>query len=193
MKFQHNSKFDVNKNTYEYVKQYKQQLLENLAKLFDDINIKYVISHGNLIEYLRGSPIYHDDDIDLRININDYDKIKNYFNKNNNKLEKYNLKFDERILSHYENVFKFNGSQCWLIKFNNKYNITEYKMDIHADIVLNKVGSNFWLNYDINYNDLQKIKYYNVSVYIPNKKDCEKVLITQYGKKWIIPEFNYII
>ena len=49
--FQHNKDVAITEESYKYVRKYKKQLLTNLNKLLSDIEIKYVISHGNLIEY----------------------------------------------------------------------------------------------------------------------------------------------
>ena len=55
--FEHNSNISVNTDTFKYVFRVKQQLLYNLNSLLNDLNVKYVISHGNLIEYKRKNNI----------------------------------------------------------------------------------------------------------------------------------------
>ena len=72
--FQHNKNVQITDQTYTYVYKYKQELLKQLTKLLDDLGIEFVISHGNLIEYERQSPIYHDDDLDLRFNVEQFDR-----------------------------------------------------------------------------------------------------------------------
>ena len=51
--FQHNKKTIITKESYTYVSDVKQQLLYNIVKLLNKLNIKYVLSHGNLIEFVR--------------------------------------------------------------------------------------------------------------------------------------------
>ena len=111
--FQHNKKIMVNKESYKYVYQVRQQILNNIDKLLNKLNIKYVISHGNLIEYTRGKKIYHDDDIDIRMDINDLDKWISYC-KNLNSLYDYdyNLKYDNRIFN-WRSIF---SNLCWMEK-----------------------------------------------------------------------------
>ena len=188
-RYQHNFKVKVNKQSYEYVTQYRHQLLSNIAKLLDNLDIKYVISHGNLIEYVRGKPIYHDDDIDLRFDINDFWKWERYCKNLNNLLDyKYNLKYDHRIFDTKKQLY--NGIQVKLIEFINTNNIKEFNMDIHCDLVASNVGSKIWKDYNIDYSNIRKIKYLGVNTYAPSHHDYDYVLKKEYGKKYMIP--NYI-
>lgn len=184
MNFQHN-KLKITKESYTYVFEYKQQLLYSITKLLNDLGIKFVISHGNLIEFTRNKPIYHDDDLDIRFNKNDFYKWENFCNNNNKILPKYNLKFDHRFKDFHKQIY--NGIQCRLIKFYNKNNINEYEMNLHCDLVANIVGNKFWPDYNINYNSLRKIKYLSVETFAPSIKDTHKVLSKQYGN-YLIPD-----
>ena len=193
MRFQHNNNIIVTPISYNYVKEYKKQLIFNITKLLNDLNIKFVIGHGNLLEYERGLPIHHDDDLDIRMDIKDFPKWEN-FCKKSNKETKYNLLFDSRFKKMKSQ--KYNGIQCRLIKFNNKKNIKEFKMDIHCDLVASTVGTDFWLDYNINNSDLRKIKYLDVNTYAPNKDDTKRVLTIRkpgggsgggYGKNYLKP------
>jgi len=171
---------------------YKKQLLYNITKLLDKLNIQFVISHGNLIEYERQKPIYHDDDLDIRMNVNDLEKWSKFCNENDMILPEYNLKFDGRFKK--INLQLINGIQCRLIHFYNKYKIPVYKMNIHCDLVANIVSSKFWMNYNIDYNNLRKIVYLGVNTYAPNKNDTIKVLQDQYGKDYLIPDnINHLL
>ena len=185
MYFQHNS-IIVTKDSFQYLFEYKKQLLSNITKLLNDNQIKYVISHGNLLEFTRKKIIQHDDDLDIRFDINDLPKWEHFCLNNNDKVTKYNLIFDHRF--HNINSQQYNGIQCRLINFNNKNKINTYNMDIHVDLVLNKVGIAFWKDYDIDFNNLRKIKYLGVETYGPNNHDTHKVLVISYGKNYIIPE-----
>ena len=76
--FQHNRK-NISFDTYIYTFLYKQQLLKNITLLLESLNIKFVISHGNLIEYERKKYIFHDDDLDIRFDVRDQHKLFLYF------------------------------------------------------------------------------------------------------------------
>lgn len=188
MKFQHNTEFSVNNETYKYVYEYKKQLLFNITNLLNDCEIKFVISHGNLIEYERKQPIYHDDDLDIRFDMNDLPKWKHFCNNNDIVLHKYNLILDDRLKNIEKQ--KYDGIQCRLIKFDNQHNIKEYKMDIHSDLVMNIVESDFWKDYKINFNNLRKIIYLDVETYAPSSDDAIKVLTLEYGPTYLIPDIK---
>lgn len=67
-------------------------------------------------------------------------------------------------------------------------------MNIHCDLVANIVSSTFWMNYNIDYNNLRKIVYLGVNTYAPNKNDTIKVLQDQYGKDYLIPDnINHLL
>jgi len=184
--YQHNNTVIINKQTYTYVYQYKKQLLSNITRLLNDLQIKFVIAHGNLIEYERGKPIVHDDDIDIRINKNDFYKWKVFCKNNSLHVDNYNLKFDDRLKN--INKQEFDGIQCQLIKFINNNNIEEYKnIDIHCDLVMNNVFNKFWPDYNINFNNLRSISYLDVKTFAPSVDDTYNVLSSQYGKHYLIP------
>jgi len=188
--FQHNNKIQITRETYNYVYNYKKQLVENITKLLNDLGIKFVVAHGNLIEIERKKPIYHDDDIDIRFNINDIDKWKAYI-INNKDSKNYNLVFDDRLKNIKKQ--KYDGIQVGLYKFKNEKNIKEFpEMDIHLDLVGNIVENKFWMDYNIDYNNLRKVKFMDIQTTIPSKKDTKMVLSKQYGENYIIPNKIYI-
>ena len=82
--FQHNKQYEINESTYLYVYNYKKQLLQNIDKLLELLNIKYYVSYGNLLELVRGKPIYQDDDLDIIFDINDLNKWYKFCENNNN-------------------------------------------------------------------------------------------------------------
>ena len=50
-----------------------------LTALLTELDIKHVIAHGNLIEFERaGRPNYHDDDLDIRFDVADFDKWERF-------------------------------------------------------------------------------------------------------------------
>jgi hypothetical protein len=48
-----------------------------------------------------------------------------------------------------------------------------------------------WIEYDIDFDDLQKILYLDIETYIPNTIDTDKVLSKEYGKNYLIPYPKY--
>ena len=187
MRFKQNDHITVTPHVYYYVREYKRQLVFFITKLLDDLNIKFVISHGNLIEYERGSPIHHDDDVDIRMNIKDCYKWVTFCEENNNATN-YNLVFDSRFKNKGLSSQQYDGIQCRLITFINKQKIKEYKMDMHCDLVASIVECKWiWPDYNIDYSDLRKINYLGVETYAPNKNDTKRVLIRDYGINYLIP------
>jgi hypothetical protein len=132
-------------------------------KLFNDLDIKIFICYGNLIEYERNSPIYHDDDIDMIFDVQSFPKWIQFCNENNRNLEKYNLKFDDRWK--YEKKQKNNGIEARLIDYKCPDNLKEFKtMDINTDLIASQVDKkNIWPDWNP---DLTK--HYNKNYLIPN-------------------------
>jgi hypothetical protein len=188
--FQHNRTIKINENSYTYVKSYKSEMLKNLAQLFSDINVRYVISHGNLLEYERGQPIFQDDDLDIRACKLDIKKWESYCKVPSNQTNpKYNIRFDNRF--HNIDRQKHNGIQCWLINFHFKDATEAFKkMNIHADIVFDSVTSKQWMDYAIDWEGLEEITYMDTTTYVPKKEDRVRLLKLNYGGKYIIPHKN---
>jgi hypothetical protein len=193
MHYQHNKNIIITKNNYEYVREYKKQLLNNITLLLNDLDIKFVISHGNLIEYIRGEPIYHDDDIDIRFFHGDIYKWEKYcYELHEIYDKKYNLEYDNRI-KNFDNQ-KYNEIQISLINFHNFKNINIYPdIKIHADLVSSRVISDFWMNYEIDYDNLEYINYLDyldIKTCAPNRDNSFKILSQQYSNNFIILNIN---
>ena len=185
--FQHNSKYKITFESYKYVKNYKKELIRNITNLLNDLNIKFSIADGLLLEYHRGKPIYQDDDVDIRFDNNDFHKWENFCNKNNKKLDKYNLIFDDRFTNIKQQ--KINGIQCSLINFKGD---SKYKnLKVLVDLVSSNVENKFWVDFNINFNNLRKVKIYDVETFIPSKEDTIKYLKFFYGSDYIIPLCSY--
>lgn len=185
--FQHNSNYMITIESYKYIEAYKKELLKNVTKLMNDLNIKFSISDGLLLQYTRGKPILEDDDIDIRFDKNDFKKWEDFCNKNNKKLDKYNLIFDDRFTNIKQQ--KINGIQCSLINFNGN---SKYKnINILVDLVSSNVENKFWADFNINFNNLRKVKIYNVETFIPSKEDATEYLKFTYGPNYIIPLCSY--
>lgn len=192
--FQHNSKIDITYDSYIYVTEYKRQLIRNITKLFDDLDIKFVISSANLIEYIRGKPIFSDDDLDIRFDIKDIDKWRAYCSDIKNiDNHKYGLVFDER----FDKIDKqlYNGIQARLKNFENINLIKTYpEMDIHMDVVDNTISlGSVWYPYDIDFSKIRKIKYLGVDTYAPSKKDSHRILSKEYADDYRIPRHKSVI
>ena len=140
------------------------------------------------MEYERGSPIYQDDDIDIRFDVNDLEKWKKYVaslkfgcDKENNL--KIILKINLYIISNKLYLIR-------LIQFNydKKINI---KFRIFCDFIPNNINRGSFGRYNVFHKELRKIKYLGVDTYAPNQELTEKVLKDEYGKNYLIPKYNY--
>ena len=189
MKFYfHNSKVQVTKYSYAYVYEYKRQLMSNLAKFLSDLKVNYVISHGNLIEYERGRLIYHDDDIDIRIDRNDIPNV------NFSLLSKYNLKLVESdYINHVRRMGFIQKKICYwhhinLVEFKSRISLPN--MTIFADLVCNRTNTIPWNEYDINYRNIREIVYMETKTFAPSKEDTLRLLEKEYGENWITPNYE---
>ncbi len=191
--YQHNKNIIITKENYNYVYEYKKQLLSCITKLLNDINVKFVIGHGNLLEYTRGSPIYHDDDIDIRYNYEDENKLLEYLNQNNYNGLNYNLNIHKGTTMHIRRLTKNSYFfQIHLNKFENKLNINTYNMSINLDLCSNLNRDRTFPGYDINFNNIRKIKLYEIDTYAPSIEDTHKVLSMEY-RKYNIPISNFTL
>ncbi len=188
--FQHNKTHQITDQTYTYVYKYKQELLKQMTKLLDDLGIEFVISHGNLIEYERKSPIYHDDDLDLRFNTKHFDKWMEWCRKQPSvKIKQYNLKFDARLFDGRKQLA--NGIQVNVMKEPTTSYIACNIMDVHADLVASHVKDSFWTDYDIDFSKRRQITYMGVKTWAPSKEDTARILSNEYGRNYIIPQRPY--
>jgi len=189
-KLQHNQK-KITYDIYSYVFLYKKQLIKNITLLLNSLNIKFVIAHGNLIEFERGEYIFRDDDIDIRFDHRDFDKWELFCSEPSNN-NKYNLNFDFRFSDIKQQ--KKNGIQCGLINFENFYNNKEFpELDIHLDLVSSNLKSEVWIKYNIDFDNIRKIKYLDVDTYAPSISDTKMILQKEYGKKYLIPKYKTVI
>lgn len=186
--FQHNPNIKITKKSLRYTQEYKKQLLSCISKLLFDLDIKFTISHGNLLEHIRGKLIQHDDDIDIRFNIGDFDKWIKFCNScQSSSLQKYNLYFDDRF--HDAKTQIHNGIQCRLIRFNKQRRMKTFKkMDIHCDLVCNIVHHPLWNVYDIDFSKVQKVFYLGVETSTPSHDDSVYILKKQYGENYLTPD-----
>lgn len=189
MSYQHNTDILITDKTFTYVQSYKKQLLQCMSKLLFDLDIKFTIAHGVLLEYARGKHIQHDDDIDIRFNVGDVEKWRIFCDKavkDSSLLEKYNLTFDPRIGNIKAQIY--NGIQCWLIEFDNSENIETFEMKIIGDLVCNIVGHKLWNVYDIDFSKTQRVLHLGVETSIPSDEDLIYILTKQWGPEYLIPD-----
>ena len=192
--FQHNKRFRITLESFAYVREYKRQLMQSMHSLLADLDIKYVISHGCLIEFERQALIYHDDDIDLRYDIKDLPKWERFCKEYQTKGSKYNIKLGDR--GQYKNISeqKKNGIHVRLKHFDNHLQLKTFKkIDIFMDFVPSVAElwfktKHMWPPYDINFHDLRAVEYLGVQVTAPNKKDTQRVLTKQYGPRYLVPD-----
>ena len=176
MYYQHNKSILISHETSNDIKMIKTKLLHLVNSLFKKLKIKFVISHGNLIEYKRNIPIYQDDDLDLRFYFKDSDKIRN------------NLQFlCSNELIDYEFV-----NENW-IKISLKYTKQEVVICVCVDIVNASYHDNTWIKYDIDFNNLKKIKYLGVCTFSPNDYDTHRILTKEYGKSYMIHDIYSVL
>lgn len=187
--FQHNGHVLVTKESYQYVTKVRRALLINITRLLNDLKIRFVISHGNLIEFIRKRRLFHDDDLDIRFCIHDFPKWLAFAGRNKTQtFHNYNLSFDEIILQSSREQ-RVRGVKAWLINPPKRPTFIP-KMDIHIDLVPSIVTHSFWMNYKISWNKLRLVQFLGVKTWAPRKKDCKKVLKKQYGKDFMRPNFK---
>jgi len=163
--FQHNHNHKITLETFAYVREYKRQLLQSMALLLADLDIKYVISHGNLIEHERQALIYHDDDIDVRYDIKDLPKWERFCKEHETLGAKYNIKIGDH--GQYKKISdqKNNGVHVRLRHFDNRLQLKTFKkFDIFMDFVPSVAELWFktkywWPPYDIDIPDLRTVEY----------------------------------
>lgn len=100
LRFQH-SKLIINEERYNTIREHKRVLLKNITNVLHKLDIKYVIAHGNLLEYVRGSPIVQDDDLDIRFDVKDIKKWEKYVSSLKNNKDPNNKLFIKKRLSNY--------------------------------------------------------------------------------------------
>lgn len=176
--FRFNKEQPLTVDSYLYTREYKRQLIKGITSLLDELDIKFVLSHGNLLEHIRGKPILHDDDVDIRFDEKDLDKWKKYCQGSEE--NEYNLVFDGRF--HEWDKQLYDGIQIRLKEFKNEKGLETFSnMDIHADLVVATINRGCWISYDIDFEKRRETKYLGEKTYIPSEKDTHKILKKDYG------------
>ena len=178
--YQHNKDVIITDENYEFVKNYKKNLIQNITNVLNDNSVHFSIANGNLLEYERNEPIYHDDDIDVRFT--DFDNWFDYCQSLGSVIDtKNNLVFDDRILDKKKQLF--NGVQVRLIEPKLPENL-----DIHLDLIYWDASDPFWKKFIVNFDNLRPITYLDVNTFAPSKEDTVKNLTMEYGKDYLIPD-----
>lgn len=190
----HRNDVKITEENFIQIHNQKVKAIDSIHKLFEQLKIKYVISHGDLIQYVRKKPIYHDDDVDIRICINDVNKLYDYFESlpkirdiycfSESDIKKlklsYDGKYDKQFDLYYDNRanfkdrFLYNGIQSKFLTIYKPFNFT-------FDLVPSIAGTDFWLDYHINWLKIKKVNCYDIYFYVPSDEDTHKVLSMQYG------------
>ena len=151
-------------------------LLKKIVNLLNELKIKWFITSGTLLGYMRNNKfILWDDDIDIRSFSQDHDKLISYINsleyKNNYRYSsKFNLYFNQSTQG--KDWFQISNKSDFLI---------------HADIVNQSFKSSLWKNE----NFISKIeigRLEDINVNVPLEVDAIKVLTNSYGNNWFVPQ-----
>jgi hypothetical protein len=180
LRFQH-SKLIINEERYNTIREHKRVLLKNITNVLHKLDIKYVIAHGNLLEYVRGSPIVQDDDLDIRFDVRDIKKWVKYVSSLKNNKDPNNKLFIKKRLSNYY-VIRLNSlEKCSFLTVFSGF----------CDFVSNDLNDETFNLYDVFDKPLRKINYMDIETYVPDKDSTHKVLKDEYGENYIIPIYDY--
>lgn len=143
-----------------------------IGKILDTNNINdWFIGYGTLLGIVReNSCINGDDDIDIIINVNEKDKLKNILKYFDFSLDKRSC---NRIIKTNEND-KYSSIDFYLSNVDNNGNYKDNWEDV------------LWSDcYDSN-NKLLKYKWKDIYLNLPNNYKTK--LVNRYGEKWNIPQ-----
>ncbi len=134
-------------------------LLYRVVLILDLLDVKYTIAHGTLIGWARGKQfVPWDDDIDIRVDYNDWFKLQNIYETAKKSQKNWNIttiyvngstvdiplvQADERLsMLNERNDIQFRVLGIGYTKFNKKEKLTD---DIHLDLISSvSVAGGFW-------------------------------------------------
>ena len=152
----------LNKKNDIYVKSNLRELLLSVHNILSTNNIRYIISDGTLLgAYRDGNFIYGDDDIDLRIYKDDWDKTIRIINSQLHRNYNSNSNWIQ-IPKHDNNIF-------YIDFVKSDYTLKEPK----------------WENVDYIFQQpTELIQINNIKVYGPSHSLIEKYLVSTFGNNW---------
>ena len=207
LKFQH-CKVDVNDITLRYVDLYKHELLKRISQVLDKYQVKYILSCGNLLEYVRGEKIFQDDDIDIRTDLKDFKnwmiycytlrkRGNSYYDDTQGLIYDFRAKLPKKqLLNGIQatlNINKLNINKLTTISPPNLKTLQtcpNKEIDVHMDIVPCRVTQpNFWNDECLGFSKpLRKVEYLGIpNISIPTKQLSDILLKKRYGPNYLIP------
>ncbi len=107
------------------------EVLKKIKRICDDNNYRYFLAYGSLIGAIRNKGIIPwDDDIDIMMPREDYNKLKKYFKENESKL--FPLKaFDNEIMKEYPHSIMRISNQEYKLEFDNE---KDYGIGLFIDV-----------------------------------------------------------
>ena len=169
----------------------KLSLLRRIDTMMNTAGVAYTISHGTLLEFARGMPIYHDDDIDVIFSAYDRARWERFCLAHSREdMEKqFGVKFDDR----QHDIWKQRRDGCQLFLVDPQSDVT-----VHADLVSENVHvACVWLLHSVDFKRLRRveIKYPGINetatVSCMSREDSRRFLRIEYGPRWRVPHKRY--
>lgn len=177
--FQHNDTIPVTPSNYAYVRSCKQRLVREVTTLLDRLGIRFVLSHGNLLEWVRGRPIYHDDDVDLRFHEEDLPLWQSYLDAGPENWKPPGLHI--RAANRRQHFYKV--ELVWPTTTRPR------PFTVVLDLVVDRLANLIWVPYDkVNFDARRVIEYLGVRTYAPSEEDTNHVLTLDYGPHYLVPD-----
>lgn len=181
--FYHSNTIPVSKESYAYVRKVLHELLYKTDKILRELGCRYTISHGSLIEYQRGAPIYHDDDIDIRVDSRDFHRVRAYIGGA--------VKIDE---ANNVTFTKYWGDPNWyhvdlITREHDPYFNKNFPISLDL-VTSNSCSNGFWERYDIDFDNLRCVKFMDIDTFAPSETDTHKVLLNGYGANYLRPNYE---
>lgn len=176
------TEFRVNKQNEELIERNLLKLLVEMTEFLEKNNIRYIISDGTLLgAYRKSSIIKGDDDIDMRI-------YKDDWNKFYKKIHKSKFFFNNYLISN--STFKPEDNRWLQIHCKIKTPAGTLHMDIvSSDLEARNPLTNEWAfkKADDNFSlPTEPITINNITVQGPNKKLIEPILKDYYGNDFMV-------
>lgn len=172
----------VTEGGYRIVTEARRRLVRGVASALEDHGIRYVLGHGNLLEFTRGKAIVHDDDVDVRVDVRDFDRWMQYCAQTGSvdRARGLSLRDARRTDAAAQRV---NGLQISLLDDPHP------RFDVHVDVVPSVVSSPVWTDYSAAFTQpLRRALYLGVPVRVPSAEMAERLLRREYGPSFLVPD-----